>query len=105
MLRLCSRAAPLRAIDSACVWMYVQHTHTCVDQRFLERVGGSPSSAHACDGVHHPGVYCTFACQSVTRLCLVATCLCPDSSARRGCVMEVGAQMQFCQRWGSGFDA
>lgn len=85
------------------VFGYMSSTHIPV--WFLERVGGSPSSAHACDGVHPPGVYCTFACQSVTRLCLVATCLCPDSSARRGCVMEVGAQMQFCQRWGSGFDA
>lgn len=51
------------------------------------------------------GVHCMFACQSVTGRCPVPSCLCPDSSARCGGVVEVGAQVQFCQGGGSGSDA
>lgn len=50
-------------------------------------------------------VYCMFVCQSVTWLCLVASCLCPSGPARCGCVMEMDAQLQFCQGGGSGFGA
>lgn len=88
--------------DSACVWLYVRYTHTCVDQQFLNSV---PVHVMVSMTHLHLGVYCTFACLLVMGLCHVAVCLCSSRLAKCGCVTAVSTQPQFCQYGGSGFCA
>lgn len=86
------------------------HTHTIVLDRWSLEIRGVGHPAVLVRVVVSmmrlcPGVHCMFACQSVTGRYPVPSCLCPDSSARCGGVVEVGAQVQFCQGGGSGSDA
>lgn len=107
-----SCVAPLLC-DSACVWIYAQHTHThthnCVGPSVSRDMGvGQPAArVHVVVSMTRlwPGVHCTFARQSVTGQCPVPSCRCPGSSARCGGVVEVGARVQFCQGGGSGSGA
>lgn len=81
---------------------YMSGTHLCGPMVSANNVGGSPSSSHACDDTSVPWRVLHI-CMSVMWLGHVAACLCSSRLAKCGCVMGIGAQLQFCQFGDSGF--